>query len=78
MFCSFSAVFYTGKTRRNLKVTTNNLMSLASQFPVARLHGVINPEYKDIWETTLHEKKSVQEPESLPLYERVGLLQNTY
>ncbi|KAL5713144.1 hypothetical protein ACHQM5_015249 [Ranunculus cassubicifolius] len=63
--------FKKGKVRRRLKIPTTKIMSLASQFPVAKLDTIINPEYKEIWETKLQDMKRVQDPESPPLYEKL-------
>ncbi|KAJ4969076.1 hypothetical protein NE237_015777 [Protea cynaroides] len=59
------------KVRR--KEIRSNKISLTAQFPLARLHGTIDPEFAEIWEAQVHtfERSGVQSP---PLYEKLRQL----
>lgn len=45
-------------------------INVASQFPLAKLHGTISPELTRIWELHICARKR-QETQPIPLYEKV-------
>ncbi|KAF9622188.1 hypothetical protein IFM89_030046 [Coptis chinensis] len=59
------------KNQRRQRMRSTKLILLASQLPVARLHGTINPDFKDIWEAQRHETERAQNSQSPPLYEKL-------
>ncbi|KAF6173816.1 hypothetical protein GIB67_003817 [Kingdonia uniflora] len=59
------------KVPKRQRINSSKQISLASQFPVARLHGTISPDLTEVWEAQLDACKRQQEPQSPPLYEKL-------
>ncbi|PIA44329.1 hypothetical protein AQUCO_01700137v1 [Aquilegia coerulea] len=63
--------FKKGKNLPRQKMSSTKLLTLASQFPPARLNEVISPGYKEMWEVQFQQSESVQASQSPPLYEKL-------
>ncbi|KAF5195677.1 Condensin-2 complex subunit h2 [Thalictrum thalictroides] len=63
--------FKKGKNLRRPKMSSTKLMTLASQFPPARLNGIVSPIFKEMWEVQLQQSERVQASQSPPLYEQL-------
>uniref|UniRef100_A0A7N0ZZ83 Condensin-2 complex subunit H2 n=2 Tax=Kalanchoe fedtschenkoi TaxID=63787 RepID=A0A7N0ZZ83_KALFE len=60
------------KVKHSRKIVLNPKLSLiASQFPLAKLHGPISPELTNFWEARVKAKESQKGLESPPLYEKL-------
>uniref|UniRef100_A0A7N0T1Z6 Condensin-2 complex subunit H2 n=1 Tax=Kalanchoe fedtschenkoi TaxID=63787 RepID=A0A7N0T1Z6_KALFE len=60
------------KVKHSRKFGVNSKLSLiASQFPLAKLHGPISPELTKIWEARVKAKENQKGLESPPLYEKL-------
>lgn len=46
-------------------------VSVANQFPLAKLHGTVSPELRGIWELHFHACKKQEESQPIPLYEKL-------
>ncbi|XP_043723008.1 condensin-2 complex subunit H2-like isoform X2 [Telopea speciosissima] len=59
------------KALRRQDIRSTKQSSLATQFPLARLHGTIDPEFSEIWEAQVHALERLQGSQSPPLYEKL-------
>ncbi|XP_057539590.1 condensin-2 complex subunit H2 isoform X1 [Amaranthus tricolor] len=57
------------KVHRKIGLTSR--ISVASQFPLAKLHGTISPELTGIWEMHFGAREGKEESKPVPLYEKL-------
>ncbi|CAL5337900.1 unnamed protein product [Camellia sinensis] len=59
------------KSFRRHGINSTKRISIAIQFPLARMHGTINSELNDIWEARRHASERQQESQSPSKYEKL-------
>ena len=59
------------KAFKSKGVNLNRRVSVSSLFPLAKLHGPVNPELMNIWESQRNANKQQKDNASPPLYEKV-------
>ncbi|KAI9123306.1 hypothetical protein K1719_006195 [Acacia pycnantha] len=59
------------KAFKSKGINLNKRVSISSLFPPAKLHGPINPELMNIWESQRYANKKQKDSSSTPLYEKL-------
>ncbi|KAF8394599.1 hypothetical protein HHK36_020813 [Tetracentron sinense] len=59
------------KVLRRQGISSAKRIHISTQFPLAKLHGTISPEFTETWELNLHVIERSREFQSPPLYEKL-------